>query len=66
MAQIRTKVGEPYSEVVVEEDIKNLYKSGAILNVRFFAQPEGNGLHGAQSSSWLSKWRAANHRALFS
>ena len=45
MAQIRTKVGEPYSEVVVEEDIKNLYKSGAILNVRFFAQPEGNGLH---------------------
>ena len=45
LAQIRTRVGEPYSELVVEEDIKNLYKSGAILNVRFFAQPEANGLH---------------------
>src|SRR5262249_32403534 len=45
LAQIRTRVGEPYSELVVEDDIKNLYKSGAILNVRFFAQPEGAGLH---------------------
>jgi outer membrane protein insertion porin family len=44
LAQVRTKVGEPYSDLVVEQDIKNLYKSGAILNVRFFAQPEGNGL----------------------
>src|SRR6266404_7153266 len=44
LAQIRTRVGEPYSDLVVEQDIKNLYKSGAILNVRFFAQPEGNGL----------------------
>jgi outer membrane protein insertion porin family len=45
LAQIRTRVGEPYSELVVEDDIKNLYKSGAILNVRFFAQPEADGLH---------------------
>jgi outer membrane protein insertion porin family len=45
LAQIRTKVGEPYSDLVVEQDIKNLYKSGAILNVRFFAQPQGDGLH---------------------
>jgi outer membrane protein insertion porin family len=44
-AQIRTKVGEPYSDLVVEQDIKNLYKSGAILNVRFLAQPEGDGVH---------------------
>jgi len=45
LAQIRTRVGEPYMDFVVEQDIKNLYKSGAILNVRFFAQPDGNGLH---------------------
>lgn len=45
LAQIRTRVGEPYLDFVVEQDIKALYKSGAILNVRFFAQPDGNGLH---------------------
>jgi outer membrane protein insertion porin family len=45
LSEIRTKVGEPYLDFVVEQDIKDLYKSGAILNVRFFAQPDGNGLH---------------------
>src|SRR6058998_1476589 len=44
LAQMRTKVGQPFSDQVVEQDIEALYKTGAILNVRIFAQPEGNGV----------------------
>ncbi len=44
LAQMRTKVGQPYSNQVVEDDIKALYKTGYIRNVRIFAQPEGNGV----------------------
>src|SRR5437762_4526149 len=44
LAQMRTKVGQPYSDQVVEQDIETLYKTGAVLNVRIFAQPEGNGV----------------------
>jgi outer membrane protein insertion porin family len=44
LAQIRTKVGQPYSDQIVEQDIQNLYKTGAVLNVRIFAQPEGDGV----------------------
>src|SRR5215472_15786749 len=44
LAQMRTKVGQPYANEVVQEDIKALYKTGYIRNVRIFAQPEGNGV----------------------
>jgi outer membrane protein insertion porin family len=44
LAQMRTAVGQPYSDQVVDDDIKNLYKTGAILNVRIFAEPEGEGV----------------------
>src|SRR5882762_3844424 len=44
LAQMRTKVGQPYSNQVVEQDIEALYKTGAIQNVRIFAQPEGDGV----------------------
>jgi outer membrane protein insertion porin family len=44
LAQMRTKAGQPYSNQVVEEDIAALYKTGAIQNVRIFAQPEGDGV----------------------
>src|SRR6058998_4322034 len=44
LAQIRTRVGQPFSDQVVEQDIEALYKTGAILNVRIFAQPEGDGV----------------------
>src|SRR5438094_847119 len=43
LAQIRTAVGQPYSDSTVEDDIRNLYKTGVIQNVRIFAQPEGDG-----------------------
>jgi outer membrane protein insertion porin family len=44
LAQMRTKVGELYSNERVEEDIKALYKTGYVRNVRIFAQPQGDGV----------------------
>ncbi|PYK27114.1 MAG: hypothetical protein DME59_05475, partial [Verrucomicrobia bacterium] len=44
LAQMRTTVGQPYSNEIVQEDIKALYKTGYIRNVRIFAQPEGDGV----------------------
>ena len=44
LAQIRTAVGQPYSDSTVEDDIRSLYKTGGIQNVRIFAQPEGDGV----------------------
>ncbi len=44
LAQMRTAVGQPYSDSTVEEDIRSLYKTGTIQNVRIFAQPEGDGV----------------------
>ena len=44
LAQMRIKGGQPYSNQVVEQDIEALYKTGAIQNVRIFAQPEGDGV----------------------
>jgi len=38
------KGGPTYSNQVVEEDIAALNKTGAIQNVRIFAQPEGDGV----------------------
>ena len=43
LAQMRTKVGQPYSNEIVQEDIKALYRTGYIRNVRIFAQPQGDG-----------------------
>src|SRR6188472_4705548 len=44
LAQMRTKVGQIYSNEIVQEDIKALYGTGYIRNVRIFAQPQGDGL----------------------
>src|SRR5919109_1400132 len=44
LAQMRTKVGQVYSNEIVQEDIKALYKTGYLRNVRIFAQPEGDGV----------------------
>jgi len=42
LAQMRTKVGQVYSNEIVQEDIKALYGTGYVRNVRIFAQPEGD------------------------
>ncbi len=44
LAHMRTKVGQYYSNQVVEEDIATLYKTGSVQNVRIFAQPQGDGV----------------------
>jgi outer membrane protein insertion porin family len=44
LAQMRTKVGQPYNDATVEQDVEALYKTGAILNVRIFAEPQGDGV----------------------
>ena len=44
LAHMRTAVGQPYSDSVVEEDIRDLYKMGVIQNVRIFAQPQQDGV----------------------
>lgn len=42
VAQMRTKPGNVYSESLVEADIKALYKTGQVQNVRIFGKPDGN------------------------
>jgi outer membrane protein insertion porin family len=44
LSQMRTTVGQPYSDDVVEQDIRNLYKTGELQNVRIFGQPSGDGV----------------------
>jgi outer membrane protein insertion porin family len=44
LANMRTKAGQPYSESLVEQDIKALYKTNQVQNVRIFGQAEGNGV----------------------
>lgn len=44
LSQIRTKPGQPYSESLVEQDIKALYRTGQVQNVRIFGQAEGDGV----------------------
>jgi len=44
LANMRTRVGQPYSEAVVEEDIRNLYATGNVVNVRIFGEPKGDGV----------------------
>src|SRR3954469_20873583 len=44
LANMRTRVGRPYSEQAIEEDIPNLYKTGNIQNVRMFYEPATDGV----------------------
>lgn len=44
LANMRTTPGQPYSAATVEEDIRNLYATGAVSNVRIFTEPSGGGV----------------------
>lgn len=44
LAQMRTKVGQTYSNGIAEQDIRTLYNTGQIQNVRIFGQPQGDGV----------------------
>ncbi len=41
---LATKIGEPYSERAAEADIRALYATGGVSNVRMFAEPSGDGV----------------------
>src|SRR5437899_10781692 len=44
LAQVRTKIGLPFSDIEAEDDIRTLYYTGQFQNVRIFGQPEGDGV----------------------
>lgn len=44
LANMRTRVGRPYSPRVTEEDVRNLYSTGNLTNVRMFGEPLGDGV----------------------
>lgn len=44
LANMRTRVGRPYDERSVEEDIRSLYATGNITNVRIFGEPVADGV----------------------
>lgn len=44
IANMRTRVGKPYDDKTVEEDIRNLYATGNITNVRIFGEPAQDGV----------------------
>src|SRR5207244_10653059 len=43
LAQMRTKVGQPYSDQVVEQDMETLDTTGSVLHVRLVLPPARNG-----------------------
>ena len=44
LANLRSKVGGHYSETAIEEDIRALYATGKVQNVRIFGTPAGSGV----------------------
>ena len=44
LANMRTKVGRPYSPRVTEEDVRNLMATGHLTNVRMFGEPQADGV----------------------
>jgi outer membrane protein insertion porin family len=44
LANLATKVGQAYSERTAEQDVRALYTTGGVSNVRLFAEPLGDGV----------------------
>ena len=44
LGHMTTAVGELYSEQVIERDMRDIYNSGGIYNVRIFGQPCADGV----------------------
>jgi len=44
LAYMRTKVGDPFNDATVQQDVEALYKSGAVQNVRIFGEPQADGV----------------------
>lgn len=44
LANMRTTVGQPFSQAGVEDDVRNLYRTGDVSNVRIFGEQMGGGV----------------------
>ena len=44
LANMRTSVGQPFNQTAVEDDIRNLYGTGEVSNVRIFSEPAAGGV----------------------
>ncbi|MFV0338585.1 MAG: outer membrane protein assembly factor BamA [Chthoniobacterales bacterium] len=44
LANLATQVGQPYSQTAAEQDIRTLYGTGLVENVRLFAEPYQDGV----------------------
>lgn len=44
LSNMRTTVGQPFSQAGIEEDVRNLYKTGDLSNVRIFGEQAGGGV----------------------
>src|SRR5438309_12067451 len=43
LAQMRTKVGLPFNDAILEQDVEALYKGGGVQNVRIVGERQGDG-----------------------
>ena len=41
---MKTTVGQPYSEQTVEDDVRSLYATGLVTNVRIYGEPLPDGV----------------------
>src|SRR5215472_879361 len=44
LSNMKTTVGQPYSETVVEDDVRALYATGLVTNVRIYGEPLPDGV----------------------
>ncbi len=44
LSNMKTTVGQPYSETVVEDDVRALYGTGLVTNVRIYGEPLPDGV----------------------
>jgi outer membrane protein insertion porin family len=44
LTNMKTTVGQPYSETVVEDDVRALYATGLVTNVRIYGEPLPDGV----------------------
>lgn len=43
-SNMRTTVGQPYSQAAIEEDVRNLYETGLFVNLRIYDEPLADGV----------------------
>src|SRR5260370_29910618 len=44
LSNMKTTVGQPYSETTIEDDVRSLYGTGLVTNVRIYGEPLPDGV----------------------